>query len=208
MQNILNSYTLSLVNKNVLIGVVLLLVLGVGGYFFLNKKTSVSTPAQTQTSGPTSLKDLLAANLPQKCTFPEGTVYISGGKFRGDFSSDVSGKAVVSHMISDSKTSYIWTDDQKQGFKMTISDEVKAEGQTEVDKNGVDVNAKLDYKCSTWLPDSSLFNTPSGVEFTDFSALIAPADSGSNSVQCAACASLTGDDKTQCLAVLNCTKPE
>lgn len=201
MQIIPSSYTLSLVNKNLLIGVVLLLVLGVGGYFFMNKK-----PAAIVTSVPTSLKDLLAANLPQKCTFPEGTVYISGGKFRGDFSSDVSGKAVVSHMISDSKTSYIWTDGEKQGFKMTITDEAKsqAESQTEVDKNGVDVNAKLDYKCSTWLPDASLFNTPAGVEFTDFSALTAPAAAGSNSVQCAACASLTGDDKTQCLAVLNC----
>ena len=201
MQIIYGLYTIDLVNKNIVIGVVVLLVLGAGGYLFMNKKSPTSN-TQTQTSGPTSLKDLLDANLPQKCTYPEGTVYISGGKFRGDFTSDVSGKAVTSHMISDSTTSYIWTDDQKQGFKMTIDADAKAEAQTETDNSGVDVNEKLDYKCGAWLPDASLFNTPSGIEFTDFSALTAP--TGSGSVQCAACASLTGDDKTQCLAVLNC----
>jgi len=181
------------VNKNIAIGVVALLLLGVGGYFFMNKKSS----APTFVSAPTSLKDLLAANLPQKCTFPEGTVYISGGKFRGDF-------APNSHMISDSKTSYIWTDDQKQGFKMTIDASTEADVQTEAPDGAVDVNEKLDYKCSTWLPDASVFALPSGVDFTDFSALTTPSASGGNSVQCTACASLTGDDKTQCLAVLNC----
>ncbi|KKT77471.1 MAG: hypothetical protein UW73_C0019G0006 [Microgenomates group bacterium GW2011_GWB1_44_8] len=195
LQSICNLYTIALVNKNLLIGVGVLLLLGVGGYLFMNKKSSPAT--QTQTSGPTSLKDLIVANIPQKCTFPEGTVYISGGKFRGDF-------APNSHMISDSKTSYVWTDDQKQGFKMTIDADAKAEAQAESDNGGVDVNEKLDYKCGAWLPDASMFNLPSGVDFTDFSALTAPAASGSTSVQCAVCASLTGDDKTQCLAVLNC----
>ncbi len=129
----------------------------------MNKKT----PAPAQTSGPTSLKDLIAANIPQKCTFPEGTVYISGGKFRGDFVPN-------SHMISDSKTSYIWTDDQKQGFKMTVDADAKTEAQTEAAKEAVDVNAKLDYKCGAWLPDASMFNTPAGIEFTDFSNLTIP----------------------------------
>lgn len=210
-------------NKKVLVAVVLLL-LAVGGYFGYTKFMGGKVPGVPGTSsGPKSLKDLLSAGVAQKCTFSstsesgssEGTTYISGGKVRGDFTTVASGKTMVSHMISDGKTSYIWTDGEKNGFKMTVSDQPTATG-AKTDYTGgsstnsaADLNQQADYKCSGWVTDGSYFTPPTTVTFTDFSQMYAPTSnapsqgSGSSS-QCSYCNSLTGDDKTQCLTALKC----
>src|SRR3989338_9735133 len=91
-------------NKSLVIIGVILLILAVGGAFVvMNKKTSpagTSLIPQTQTGSQESgmkatLKDLLAKNIPQKCTFSDknddydmsGTMYIAGSRSRGDFNS-------------------------------------------------------------------------------------------------------------------------
>lgn len=175
----------------------------------------------SEDTGPKSLKDLLSAGIAQKCTFSttdesgtsEGVTYVSGGKVRADFSSTVEGKVVKSHMISDGKTNYIWTDGEKTGFKMTVeqtstteSDVPSSSTDTSVSSQ-VDLNEKADYKCSAWIADDSLFTPPSDVEFQDFSDIFKPQPStsaGSGTSQCAYCSSLSGEDKTQCLTALNC----
>ncbi len=206
-------------NKAV-IAVVVILLLGVGGYFYFNKSRNVET-AGGISSGVKSLKELLASGVPQKCTFAsddesgktEGTSYIAGGKVRADFTSTINAKTTVSHMISDNKTSYIWTDGDKTGFKMTITEtdtnatDSPVTGETASQGNEADLDQKSDYKCSVWVPDNSMFTPPADVKFTDFSEMFkpSPATSGSgSSQQCSICDSLKGDDKTSCLSALNC----
>lgn len=208
-------------NKKVII-VVVLFLLGLAGYFgyqkFMGKSDSPLSNSQTS-GGMKSLKDLLSSGVAQKCSFSsdgsQGVSYISGGKVRGDFTSQVSGKTTTSHMISDGATSYIWTDGEPNGFKMTVDPnqaaEVKNDYTNTSTSGAADLNQKADYKCSGWVVDGSVFTPPTNVTFSDFSQMYAPVassmpssgSSGSSST-CAYCNALTGDDKSQCLAALNC----
>lgn len=181
---------------------------------------------KTSPSTMTSLKDLLALNKSQMCTYeysdPEGgsvkgVTYISGGKMRGDFTTTANGKSISGAMVKDSKFVYTWSPDTKQGFKMEVTEVEKSvidKDDTTTSKEqktqSIDEDTKYDYKCSNWTTDSSKFTPPSDIKFTDYSAMIkqiaAPTGSGTNSGsnQCAACTYLTGDQKTSCLKQLNC----
>ena len=210
-------------NKKILLVAAAVLLLGVGGYFYTKTQKSGGNGGKSEvSSGMKSLKDLLSSGVAQKCTFSttdesgvsEGTTYVAGGKVRGDFTTTASGKKTASHTIVDGKTSYIWTDGEKNGFKMTVEEtEAGAEDKDapvpqETSVQETDLNQKTDYKCSAWVPDSSLFVPPTNVTFTDFSEMFKPSASpgaqGGNSSQCAYCDSLSGGDKTQCLSALNC----
>lgn len=209
-------------NKKLLIAVVLILLLGAGGYYFLKSgKEGTGSPSSGSSTKSQSIKELIAANIPQKCTFKttdetsgtsEGTTYVAGGKVRGDFTVTQEGKTTVNHMISDGQVSYIWQDGEKNGFKMTLSEEDAAEIKSDLDAGagssaGADLDQKVDYNCSTWIPDNSMFDPPKDVTFADFSDMFKPQGSGgadSKASQCAYCGNLSGDDKTQCLTALGC----
>lgn len=200
-------------NKKVILIAVILILLLIGGYFFVKGRSA--SPAskeasQEQASSPTSLKDLISKGLTQSCTFSigssSGTVYVSGEKVRTDYDTTVDGKVTTSHMIVDGNTSYIWTEGQATGFKMTFDASASASPQgTGAPAAGFDAGANNNYKCSTWLVDNSLFTLPAAVKFTSFETVPggSPA-AGSNSSLCSSCDSLTGDSKTQCLTALKC----
>jgi hypothetical protein len=98
---------------------------------------------------------------------------VSGGKSRGDFTATVNGKAMGSHMIMDGKTSYIWTDGQTQGFKMSVDAAATATAKDQAAaQQSFDANKKLNYSCSAWSADSAMFSLPAGVQFTDMSAML------------------------------------
>lgn len=215
-------------NKKLIAIVVGILLLGVAGIAYAKMKAGgTGLPGSTAsiTGGAKSLKDLLTSGVAQKCTYSttegtgtsEGTTYISGGKMRGDFSTTVSGKVTKSHMITDGKSSYIWTDGEKTGFKSTIADTTTGNAPdttnttANVSGQGSGLNQKADYKCLAWVTDGSFFTAPSDIKFTDLSEMfkVTPAPAGKagttdNTSQCAVCDSLSGTDKTQCLSSLNC----
>lgn len=173
--------------KGIVIAVTVVLLLGMG-YFFISKKGTTQTPeteTQTETStGTKSLRDLLSANIAQKCTYTitnesdqnEGVTYVANGKVRADFSVAENGKTTQTHMISDGKTSWIWTDGETTGFKMTVEKTEPQSGTESAPETsfqaGVNWDEKLDYKCSAWITDGSFFTPPVNVNFTDFSELL------------------------------------
>ncbi len=206
--------------------VIALIIIVVGGYLTLNKKptepavTSVVTSSnspqpEANSNQEMSLKALFAAGGSKKCTFSDstdnysstGTIYMGNSKMRGDFSSTVSSKNYGSHMIVDNQVSYLWTDGQPQGFKMSLSALPSPNASAKTQSN-VDINKNLNFKCDSWTVDSSLFVLPSGMTFSDMSQMMAPTGSNSagtgNNAQCATCNSLSGDAKTQCLKALSC----
>ncbi len=158
-----------------------------------------TTPAQaTQKSG--SFKDLLNLGTAQKCLFDysigemstQGTVYVNAGKMRGDFVANISGNKVNSHIITDVKTSYIWTDGQSTGLKMLIDpNAVKPTGTGST--QAFDPNQLVNYDCQSWSADATMFNPPENVSFSDL-----------NSTACSACNNLSGEVKTRCLSALKC----
>lgn len=202
-------------NKKIIpVAVIAFLILVVLGATLIGKKNQ-DIPSDNSNnkadSSQQSLKDIIAAGIPQKCTFKaeaeggnyEGIVYSSGGKFRGDFTTVTDEATIKSHMIIDGTINYTWTDGQTTGYKMTV----ESEEAVDLDTNATpvaevaDLNQKSDYKCTAWIPDNSLFDPPKEITFTDLSALTAP-DSASN--PCSACDLLSGDSKTQCLSALKC----
>ena len=218
-------------NNKVVIGIVVavLLILGIGGYFFVNKNqtpTGSMSGSEAMTPGensaqPQSFLDLLTGGA-KKCTFAEttdqtqtsGTAYVANGKIRTDIASTVAGKEMNSHMILISPTVYVWTEGQANGFKMEVSPEKPDQAMGGTEKTppteGVDVQKKMDFQCQSWIADNSLFDLPANVEFADMSSMMAPKGSSApamentKTLQCAACNNLSGDQKTQCLSALGC----
>lgn len=120
-----------------------------------------------------SMRDLVARNQSVKCTFTHsteinsssGTVFVSGGKVRGDFDITVpqTGTNLKAFMIADGKDTYVWSSILPQGFKMPISDaKMQSSGQP---ANGIDYNQSLDYECEPWSVDESVFITPTDISF-------------------------------------------
>lgn len=194
-----------------LIALVLVILL-VGGYFVVKGKSKglVIAPSQEESTSPSSLKDLISKGIAQSCTYTNeggtGKIYVSGGKVRGDFETKMEEKVTKSHMIVDGSTSYLWGDGGQEGFKMTFDTSNTASGDAETSLSGAfDASANMNYKCSIWVVDSSMFAVPTTVKFTSFGTEtgVVPG-SGSGSSQCSYCDSLTGDSKTQCLTSLKC----
>jgi len=120
-------------NKKVLAIVgVLILIVGVYGAYRVYKhfKRLAATPATQTTSTTTqpetalsSLKDLISKGIAQSCTYStdksQGTIYMSGGKMRGDIDAMVGSVSTKSHIIIMDNFSYLWTDGRSAGFKMS-----------------------------------------------------------------------------------------
>ena len=176
-------------SKQAMLWIIVIIVVIIGIVLFTRSggdvvtKDSTATVSQSErTSTAQSLKDLIAANRPQQCTVTTstdagestGTVYVAGGKMRGDFSVRTNNVSVASHMISDGSTNYIWTDGQPQGFKMSLEESATAGTGTAgaSEYQAFDYNAALNYKCESWSGDQSLFALPSGVTFVDMKAMM------------------------------------
>lgn len=142
-----------------------------------NSAVKTGQNAATPATKASSLKDLLALGTSQKCTYSDngsqGTFYVSGGKSRGDFTSTVAGKSTGGHMIADGKTSYVWMDGEKQGFKMSLDASAQQQANAPASQSqGVDVNKQMDYSCQAWSADNSMFTMPSGIEFVDLAEMM------------------------------------
>jgi hypothetical protein len=163
-----------------------------------------------------SLKDLMAMGDHQACTYTDektgstGTIYIGKGDVRGDFSSQVNGKTVQSHMIENATDMYIWTDEQKQGMKVSLTAAKKVAGN--VDMKTIDLNQTVSYSCKAWSIEPGSFDVPSEVTFQDFSKMmndvgnmkLQTTGNPSNVAACSACDNLPADSQPQCKAALHC----
>jgi hypothetical protein len=218
-------------NKTVLmagVGVGAIIILGLGGFFFLNKNKSNSpeqvtqeSEAETQMAGAQSFKDLMKLSSSQTCTFQDtetgsnGTVYGGSGKVRGDFTTQANGQTVGSHVISDGQTVYVWTDGQTQGMKMSLAS-IESMTPDTTNKNSVDFDKKVDYDCDSWSVDFSKFELPSGVEFQSMDEMMqesmgqpklspAATSSGSSTApNCSACDNVPAAAQAQCRQAMGC----
>ncbi len=205
-------------NKTV-IGIIAVILVAAGGWYFYSSTggssmmTGGDTPAAMR-----SMKELVASGVSQKCDFYEpqsetsGTIYVAKGKVRGDFMSETQSGTFVGHMISDGTTVNTWMEGMNQGFKSSFT---TTEGTPAGDsQQGLDPDKKTDYKCSKWSADESKFQLPSGVTFTDMSAMMkagagtgaapAPGAMPTKSAQCNMCDQAPEPQRTQCREALSC----
>lgn len=217
-------------NKNIIIAAIIVLLVIVGAGAYLMFKNSSTSPQMDNSDkmmneegameGKNSLKALLTSGQSQMCTFKDlvddadynGTVYVAGGKMRGDFTSTTNGQTYMTHMIIKDNTMHSWTDGQATGFTMAfdVNAAMNSQEDTKDAPKTVDIDKMIDYECSGWSVDESKFTPPASVKFQSMGEMMGPTGammddkSGSSNSQCAACNALTGDEKTQCLSVLNC----
>ncbi|MBP9855862.1 MAG: hypothetical protein KBC48_00935 [Candidatus Pacebacteria bacterium] len=164
--------------------VAIILVLG-GGYYYWqntqgevtfdpNKPYAISGEVGGGTSNSSSLTDLIASKKAQKCTVKHevagiesnGTVYVAGGKLRGDFVS-TGGASANTHVIVDGDNVYTWIDGMGMGVKVATDSAAGASAQ-----QAVSMNQKLNYDCTNWSVDASVFTRPSGITFSEPGAMI------------------------------------
>ena len=212
-------------NNGKTVGIVIAIILiALAVWYFMSGRSKQSTMSDTETNleqtasgDQKSLKELMALNKSQKCSYSDstnqGTIYFADGKMRGDFTTNLdTGQTVTSHMMVDGEYMYNWSDATEGGMKIKIDANQTTQSQSQ--QNAVDVNKPGNYNCGSWSADNSMFMMPTNIKFQDFSNMMpqgstGASGSGSGSVdmkaqQCAACDSLTGDDKTQCRTALSC----
>lgn len=174
-----------------IIGVIVavILLLGIGGAYFLNQNKTATQKSESETTTTTenktsSLLDLLSLGKNQVCTFNttssnsnvEGTFYIAGEKLRGNFKTTVDEKTEEMSMIRDGNTTYIWGPSLPTGIKMTLSlDDISSNEQT---NQYVNTTEKLNYDCNDWIVDSSLFTPPSNIKFSELPSSLLPKTTG------------------------------
>lgn len=196
----------------------LLLAAGCGKQASNNPPGAQTGNQQTMMKGEGSFKDFLAGGKSQKCeasfksgdTTSSGTMYVASGKMRGDFSAQVQGKTMQSHMIVKDQTVYSWT--EGLGLNAAFKTALNTSNTNSSQSRSVDVNQKVSYACQSWTEDDSQFALPIGMTFSDTAAMMpggAAGNPGSSqgsdakNQQCLACNS-AGSAKTQCLAALGC----
>ena len=210
-------------NNKIIIGIAVVVALAVAAFLFTRggneiASDNMSADSATQASVENgSIKSLISSGENRQCTFSttesgyesSGTVYASGGKMRGDFTSEVEGVKTISHMIYDGSVSYVWTDGSNSGFKMAL--DADADAQAQGQNQAMDPNKNYKFDCDRWSPDASKFETPSGVQFSDIGTMTgagAAAGAGASSSMDATelrkqmCNALSGTDKDQCMAAI------
>ena len=89
-------------------------------------------------------------------------------------STDKAVPTINMRMISDGTYMYTWnTETKAQGMKIKITEPTAENTNTTNTNNGsVNLDDKVDMKCSPWLVDNSKFSIPTDVTFTDLSELM------------------------------------
>jgi hypothetical protein len=200
---------------------------GVGAYLFTKKSPQSSTnqaPVATQNKSDSekqtiqgTLKSLLSRGKSQKCTYSNkiesasigGTVYVSDGKMRGDFTTTTEKIKVNGHMIVYGKYFYTWNDLRKEGIKMAYDPNEQAPTSVPVNTSNQapDINKTFTYTCQGWVTDNAVFTPPSDITFSTFAlpSIVAPSGVETNTSACSACENLPeGAARDTCRTQLNC----
>lgn len=171
--------------KNLVPVIVILLLLGFSGYYFMNSQKAKSPMMEQKTTGTTrqggniftSIKDALSKSISLKCEYPnpdgKGTVtsYIKNGAVRV-MSMMMGPKGNGSAIMKENKM-WIWDDIKKEGMMITLdtSKMVKPSGGASPSSDQREkVLAEMEkYKnyCKTEMVADSLFTPPADVKFTD-----------------------------------------
>jgi len=128
-----------------------------------------------------SLKELLGMGTAQKCSYEtntdgqimKGEVIVSGNKFKQTTEISNEEGSMKVYGISDGTYFYSWNEAMKgNGMKMNIADLEKSGEDTKAETQKVNMDEKIDYKCSpTTLSDSDLA-IPSDIKFLDYTEMM------------------------------------
>ena len=168
------------------IGWIVVAIVVIGGIlYFINMSSSAPSSSSTSTSGTSQDQTTQPAAGSQtgngtigalmamgnvKCDIStsganasQGTVYVSSGKMRGDFTSNTSSGTTHASMVNDGTNIYTWTDLTTQGFKM--SDAAAKSGSAGASHVAVSNSTTVTYTCVPWTVDTTVFTPPANISF-------------------------------------------
>jgi hypothetical protein len=218
------------------IAVGVIIVLGASAAFLYSKTQKTEKIAATvavkesksEKAKMSSIVDLLSKNENTKCTFSSstdegetsGTVYVSGDKAKVELETTTGKEKTTIYTIRQGDTFYMWGDSLPTGMKMTMNVDEWAQKakqpQTKEALSTFDPNSDVDFKCSAWTVDPSLFIAPTNVKFISIQGMMNPtgtatedkttetSEKTNTTDQCSICSALTGDAKNVCLKQFNC----
>jgi hypothetical protein len=167
--------------------------------------------------GKTTISKLLTSGKSLRCTYEEKmekdntlseTIYVSGKKFRIDILMSAM-EGYEFHMISDGKWVYTWNSLANKGTKFNAAE---LEGTKPINggQQGADINKEMELDCRSWVPQSSMFDLPSGMEFTDDTAELKDAVENFDPEKiraqtCAMCKGAPSEElRQQCMGDIEC----
>ncbi len=117
-----------------------------------------------------------------QCTFEstaaqvtsKGTVYISEQNLRGDFESIVSAagsSATRTHLVQKDGYVYSWIDNIPYGVKVKVAATREEQAAAMNASMNLDNGVPFNYDCAPWTPEAARFTLPTGVTFTEATAV-------------------------------------
>ncbi len=92
---------------------------------------------------------------PSYTTTTNGTIYLSSGLVRGDFTTNSGGESMKISFIKRDGFVYTWIAGTTPGYKTPALETAPSSGQS-----GWTPDMVKDYDCKTWMADASLFTIP------------------------------------------------
>jgi hypothetical protein len=152
------------------------------------KKDTPNTISVTPTSSSVeekttfSLKDLIAKNIAQKCTWQtsgeqgdtQGEILIKGNKFKQVIKMKNPMGETQFNGISDGEWFYTWSNDSTTGnmaFKMKINQSETEANTTQTNTGKIDLNQEFNYNCQPTVINEVDLSVPKDIQFTDLDNL-------------------------------------
>lgn len=197
--------------KKLAIPVVILILVVIGAYLYLNKPQPITTPSQVNTTETEkrTLMDLFKSGSNQICeindTDNRGTVKVTGNKSRIDMTTTTNGQTIATHIIVDTDYSYMWNDNSGEGFKFKNPDPTTTSSSSSTpttESSRFDLNQKVDLRCSPWTVDDSVFALPTNIKFNDLESMMQ--NPSMNSIHISTCDQISDPTaKAACISALN-----
>ncbi|MCR4274972.1 MAG: hypothetical protein NUW02_02905 [Candidatus Campbellbacteria bacterium] len=167
-------------NKKVIIGIVVVVVL-IGGFMLSRGKSPIGGgPLGDTSDSVSSLSELMSRGKPAKCQYTmagdgfdqTSTVYYDGKKMYMENTSTVGGQETKTNILIDENFQYMWSNDgTNQGIKIPVAKDA-ADPSAGINPNSqVDFGANLQMDCDRWSGNDGVFTPPSSVTFTDLSVM-------------------------------------
>lgn len=132
-----------------------------------------------------SLRDLIAKNIPQKCTYSgqnqegnfDSEIIIQGHKFKQTINSHTSEGKIQLHTISDGEYFYSWGagPNPKSGLKIKADFATPTDTNSDFDKlktNQADLDTAYQGSCSPTVVSESDFSLPPDIVFQDYTEFL------------------------------------
>jgi hypothetical protein len=142
-----------------------------------SSSTTQETPAKPTSSGKKmAFSEFIKQGGSYTCTVnqlinnvnSQGTVFISGDKVRGEFSTTAQGQSMTMSFLTTGGYTYTWTSMMPtMGFKMKNTASANTTNNTAAMSSAWDASAIGDYTCDTWSVDPAKFVVPTTVTFKE-----------------------------------------